>query len=114
MANEDPAYLAWLRRQKCQAPLHVCSGRIVAHHPTHLRRTGHGARKAHDRYGVTLCTFAHDTLHSLAANGPFEGYRRPDVRAFCEEAFTANRARYEGHAAPGVSLSALAVEVRDL
>lgn len=96
MANEDREYLAWLRLQDCQAPEHVCAGPHVAHHPTHLRHTGHDARKAHDHHAVTLCDWAHRALHGLSPNGPFAGYRRPDIRAFCEEKAGENRARFEG------------------
>lgn len=112
MAGENRDYTDWLHKRKCQAPRpHACGAPLVVHHPTHLRHTGVLDNRAHDDFGVTLCDFAHGALHSLAGNGPFRGYRRPDIRAFCDEAVLANRAAWEGVAPPGVALSALAYEV---
>lgn len=110
MAGEDRAYTDWLHGQPCQAPLHVCGGPIVVHHPRHLAATGHDKRRAHDHHGVTLCDWSHKALHQLAPNGPFRGMQRDQVRGFCENAAAANRARYLGEAPPDVSLGALAVE----
>lgn len=109
MAGEDEAYTDWLHGRPCQAPRHPCAGPIVVHHPAHQRHTGHDGRRAHDHFGVTLCDFAHKTLHDLSPNGAFAGWRRPDVRAFCDEAAAANRASYLA-LAEQASLGALAVE----
>ena len=95
MAGELPDYTAWLHDRACQAPPHVCTPPMVVHHPTHLRATGELDNRAHDFYGVTLCTFAHDTLHSLANNGAFSGATRDDIRLFCDLSWKANRKAWE-------------------
>lgn len=96
MAGELPVYMAWLLHARpCQAPAHVCSGPPVVHHPTHLRATGELDNRANDFYGVRMCDWAHKALHDLSPNGPFAGYRRPDIRAFCDEAVKANRAAWD-------------------
>lgn len=93
MAGEDPQYTAWLRTRPCQAPgPHDCRG-VEIHHPCHLRATGHDKRRAHDHRAVRLCLTSHvPGIHQLA--GPFRGMQRDQVRAFCDRAGEANRARY--------------------
>lgn len=97
MANEDPAYTAWLRTQPCQAPgPHDCRG-VEIHHPPHRRATGLGARRAHDHHAVRLCVTSH--VHGVhALRGPFKGWTRERVRAWADERAAENRARDFGPA----------------
>lgn len=83
MANEDPLYLAWLRRQNCcccdQPPPceanHATNGRTVKS----PRARGLGQR-SHDHDAMPMRKKHHDDLHH--ATGRFEGWTQDQRRQF--------------------------------
>ena len=94
MANEDPTYLSWLRRQPCSAPGEPHPGGDP-HHATHLDNgggVGMGMR-GHDHRAIPLCRKHHMEIHSLG--GPFRGWLRDHVRAWVDARIEESRARYE-------------------
>ena len=82
MANEDPKYQAWLRRQPCSAPhegLRVCWRRSEVHHAT-----GAGmALKSHDHEAICVCRLHHQNLHDF--EGKFKGWTREQRREWHTE-----------------------------
>jgi len=88
MADEDPAYLRWLRLQSCR----VCGrqGPNTAHHHTARRPLG---RRAHDHDAMTLCFVCHRDFHD--ARGHFRAMDRDERRQWQDDCVTAQRAIYE-------------------
>ena len=92
MAGEDKLYTKWIKGLPCR----MCAGRPVdPHHPTHLRHGGEGARRAHDRNAIPLCSGlkgCHRQLHDLT--GPFKGWNRDRLRAWQNEQITMLEAQF--------------------
>ncbi len=87
MADEDPQYTRWLRKQSCCS----CSkpAPSVVHHHTQRRAKG---RRAHDHDGMPLCHRCHFELHGLC--GLFKAWKRADLRAFQDAMVNRYRAQY--------------------
>lgn len=89
MANEDPDYLEWIRRQPCCVP--GCGKAAEAHHPRHAVGL---AQRAHDHRAIPLCPEHHGAgIHRLTS-GFFKGWSREQVRAFCDREGARFRERY--------------------
>lgn len=80
MAGEDDDYTAWVRRQRCRVPGQTCTNPAEVHHPRHNVGL---AQRAHDHRALALCHQHHADLHALS--GPFKGWVRDMVRAYCDE-----------------------------
>lgn len=80
MANEDPDYLDWIRRQPCAA-----CGRAAPSEPHHPRHNVAMGRRAHDHRAVPLCglTCHVPGIHALA--GRFAGWTNTRVAAWCDD-----------------------------
>lgn len=67
MAGEDPAYVRWVRDQRCLFHGGKCFGPIDPHH---LPRR-FGGKRTHDRTCIPLCRLHHDQLqHPRSLKGP--------------------------------------------
>lgn len=91
MADEDPAYVAWVRRQPCCAPgaPYGCQGAVEPHHD----HQGRGlSQRAHDHTCVPLCHGHHRKMEDCA--GLFK-WVRDRRRAWHDTEAAAHRARYE-------------------
>ena len=92
MAEEDHAYLAWVRAQPCAArALGPCWGGIEAHHDRDM--TGLALR-SHDHRAIPLCRRHHQHVDQ-AARGIFSGKTRDERRDFFEAALFDTRERWE-------------------
>lgn len=87
MANEDPAYLMWLREQDCAwCRIPPWFATVQAHH--HTGKRSHGKR-AHDHDAFPLCVNCHDSFHSGKAQ--FKDWTRAQRRAWQDEQVTRYR-----------------------
>lgn len=69
MAGENPAYLAWLRKQPCCVKDCKCTP-VQSHHCT-----GAGmSLRAHDQHAMPLCWIHHNDFHDL--RGPFKWWMK--------------------------------------
>lgn len=99
MAGEDPAYVDWIRRQRCLAigmEGHRCKGPVQAHHAG--SRVGRpvvkgGDRRAHDRTAIPICLQAHTELHD--ASGPFRAMQKAAKRLWQDDRIAETQARWE-------------------
>lgn len=101
-ADRDPAYLTWVKRQRCCAPGAPtgCTGPVEAHH---AGRRGVG-QKAKDSTAIPLCAGHHRWGGWHEHRGPFTGWTAEQRRAWADERITWMQAKWRiwlgGLAAP--------------
>jgi hypothetical protein len=92
MANDDPKYLTWLRKQPCCAPYvnnTPCPYVAEAHHPTGAGMSLRGS----DRDAIPLCRRHHQAIHDFRA--PFFGWDKYQRRTWHLQKAHEHRLRYE-------------------
>lgn len=91
MADDDPAYVAWLRKGACalRAPGVRCEGPLQVHH-----HTGEGmSLRASDARAFPLCRHHHSSFH--AAAGIFKEWDKLKRRLWQDTMVQFYRNRYE-------------------
>ncbi len=106
MAGEDPAYMAHLRTQQCQAPVPCVMLSGPPHHSTNGSTLGEGERPtgkqlggrrgksqtAHDHHAFALCVRHHRQFHD--ESGPFAGWTKEQRRDWQDDEVRKARNRY--------------------